>query len=320
MLYEHAIAKETIMPPKKPLVPPTMRGVSDLLSMDAEGEQATTTLPIDKIIVNPNQPRRYFDPDKMEQLVESVREHGILENLLVRSLPGTDSQYELVAGERRYRAAVAIGLLEVPVTVRDLTDEQALAIALVENLQREDLNPVEETEGILQLLSFRLQIPVSGVASLLYRMQHELKGQVTKNVLGSEQANLIVEVFEKLGRISWESFINSRIPLLKLPQEVLEALRQGKLEYTKARAIASVKDDKQRSEILEKAIAEDMSLSEIKRLIQEMRSPDTATPTVTLSDRYSDIGKRLKSAKVWDDTKKRKKLEKLLNDLEQLLD
>ncbi|MBA3921792.1 MAG: ParB/RepB/Spo0J family partition protein [Nostocaceae cyanobacterium] len=304
------------MPPKKPLVPPTMRGVSDLLSMDAEGEQATTTAPVDKIKVNPNQPRRYFDPEKMAQLVQSVREFGILEPLLVRSL---SDGYELVAGERRLRAAVELGLTEVPIVSKELSDRQALQVALLENLQREDLNPVEETEGILELLSRELDTSTKDVVSILNQGANAKKRglELADNVV--RQLEIVESLLSGIGRFSADSFRTGRLPLLNLSQDVLEALRQGKLEYTKARAIALVKNDEQRAVVLEKAIAEDMSLTEIKRLIQEMRSPETVTATVNLSERYSDIGKRLKSAKVWDDAKKRKKLEKLLSDLEQLL-
>jgi ParB family transcriptional regulator, chromosome partitioning protein len=99
------------------------------------------------------QPRHYFDPEKLEQLVQSIAQHGILEPLLVRPLE--TNQYELVAGERRYRAALKLGLSEVPVVIRQLNDEEATQLALIENLQREDLNPIEETEGILQLLAFK---------------------------------------------------------------------------------------------------------------------------------------------------------------------
>ena len=88
------------------------------------------------------QPRRYFDPDRQAQLIKSVQEHGILEPLLVRPL--ADGLYELVAGERRYRAAQELGLKEVPVVIREFDDKQALQVALIENLQREDLNPNQQ--------------------------------------------------------------------------------------------------------------------------------------------------------------------------------
>ncbi|MDV7393256.1 ParB/RepB/Spo0J family partition protein, partial [Arthrospira platensis SPKY1] len=119
---------------------------------DSKGKlpNPVTALPIKAIKLPAQQPRRYFDPDKLAQLTESVKHNGILENLLVRPLD--DNQYELVVGERRYRAAQEAGLTEVPVTIKELTDNEALQISLIENLHREDLNPVEETEGILWLL------------------------------------------------------------------------------------------------------------------------------------------------------------------------
>ena len=123
-------------------------------SLDSLFGTAVAELVPTKNIKTRSQPRRYFDPAKQEQLVQSVKQHGILDPLLVRPMP--KNQYELVAGERRYRAAVALNLELVPVVIKQLSDQEALQLALVENLQREELNPVEETEGILQLLSLHL--------------------------------------------------------------------------------------------------------------------------------------------------------------------
>jgi ParB family chromosome partitioning protein len=156
----------------------------------------------------------------MEQLIESVRIHGILENLIVRPIPKYEEQYELVAGERRYRAAIAAGLTEVPVTIRSLTDEQALALALVENLTREDLNCIDETEGILQLLALKLKLKTEEVIAFLYRMMDESKGKVKgkaqkapQNVLGNEHKTVVETVFAEVGKLTWESFVSSRLPL-----------------------------------------------------------------------------------------------------------
>ena len=120
------------------------------------------------LVVSKQQPRRYFDLEKQQHLVQSIQEHGILEPLLVRPLP--TGKYELVAGERRYRAAQELGLAEVPIIILNLSDEEALQIALIENLQREDLNPVEETEGIVSLLAMKLQVSVDEVPQLLHRL------------------------------------------------------------------------------------------------------------------------------------------------------
>jgi ParB-like chromosome segregation protein Spo0J len=111
----------------------------------------------------------------MITLVESVRQHGILEPILLRSLD--NNTYELVAGERRYRAAKEVGLDEIPAVVRQMTPDEALQIALVENLQREDINPVEETEAILQLLVLKLNLSVDEVTAQLYRMRHIARGE-----------------------------------------------------------------------------------------------------------------------------------------------
>jgi ParB family chromosome partitioning protein len=293
-----------------------MRGVEDLLSMDVESESPTATVNIDKIRLPAQQPRRYFDPEKLNQLVQSVKEHGILQPLLVRAVNG---EYELVAGERRLRAAKEAGLTEVPIITKELSDIQTLQIALLENLQREDLNPVEETEGILELLSIELDVNSGEVISILNQVANAKKRglELTENV--SRQLEIIESVLSGVGRFSAESFRTSRLPLLNLPDDVLEVLRQGKIEYTKARAIAKVKDEGERRELLDKVINENLSLSEIKQLVKEL-TPGKTTPKETLNAKYSEIGKRLKNAQVWEDVKKTKKLEKLLSDLEQLLE
>jgi ParB family chromosome partitioning protein len=298
----------------KKLELPKMRGVEDLLSMDVESPTATVN--IDKIRLPAQQPRRYFDPEKLSQLVQSVKEHGILQPLLVRAVGG---EYELVAGERRLRAAKEAGLTEVPIITKELSDHQTLQIALLENLQREDLNPVEETEGILELLCMELDLNSGEVISILNQAANAKKRNLdlTENV--SRQLEIVGLVLQGVGRFTAESFRTSRLPLLNLTEDVLEILRQGQLEYTKARAIAKLKDDGERRELLDKVLNENLSLSEIKQLIKEL-TPGKITAKETLNAKYSEIGKRLKNAQVWEDAKKTKKLEKLLSDLEQLLE
>ena len=289
----------------------------------SESQQPTATVALSAISLPSQQPRRYFDPIKMEQLIQSVKQHGILENLLIRPIQNQPGQYELVAGERRYRAAQAVGLVEVPVTIRELTDSEAIAIALVENLQRQDLNPVEETEGILQLVVLRLECAQNEVVSLLYRMQNDIQ-RLTDNVIIQPQAESIKAIFSELGLMGWESFVSNRLPLLKLPEDVLEVLRSGQLEYTKARAIARVKDEETRRQLLEDAKVLNLSLSEIKRKIQEIESTaqlnsSSQTETASIKQRVDDTFQRFKKAKVWDDPKKKAKVEKLLAQLEALI-
>ena len=169
----------------------------------SENSPSSMMVKLEAIVVPEQQIRRYFDPDKMAQLTASVKEHGVLENLLVRPFPKRKGYYQLVAGERRYRAAKEAKLTEVPVTVKELTDEQALAICLVENLQRDDLNPVEETEGILLLLSTRLKLPKAEISSTLYRMHNQLTKKVTNNVIGKTEAEIQKSIQGIFATFSW---------------------------------------------------------------------------------------------------------------------
>lgn len=309
-----------------------LRGVDALLGEDAVSilgdkaspiEVAAELIPIRSIELPESQPRKYFNAEKLEELTQSIRVHGVLTPVLVRSCGS--SSYELVAGERRYRAASLAGLTHIPAVVKQIDDEQALQIALVENLQREDLNPVEETEGILQLLGVRLNMVSSEVVSLLYRMQNETKGKVTQNVLGNSEGKLVQEVFDALGIIAWESFVSVRLPLLKLPLDVLDNLRQGKLAYTKAQAIAKVKDEQQRQEILDSAIEDSLSLSQIKEKVREVTN-ESKMPEANRSNSPSSLKKRVEAAyrsicksKAWDNPEKAKQLEKILLSLEKLV-
>lgn len=302
------------MASKRPKVP-QMRGVTDLFSMEVEEGQPTSTIPISKILLSKQQPRRYFDPEKLAQLTQSVREHGILEPLLVR--PAGD-RYELIAGERRYRAAKAVGLEEVPVVVREFDDRQALQVALIENLQRDDLNPVEETEGILQLLAIDLDATTDEVVSILNQAANAKKRglELTDNVI--RQLKAIESVLSAMGRFSAESFRVNRLPLLNLPADVLEALRQGKLEFTKARAIARVKDGDQRERLLKQAISENLPLSEIKERIKDIKPEVELSPEKVAVQRLGEIGKRLQKSDLWNDRRKRDRITKLLDELDKL--
>jgi ParB family chromosome partitioning protein len=319
-----------------------------------------TTIKLEDIVLPPHQPRRYFDPQALKELVSSIKQHGILQPLLVRPLGG--GKYELVAGERRLRAGQEAKLEVAPVVVRELSDDQAFQLALIENLQREDLNPVEETEGILHLLSIRLHCDVEAVKSLLYRMKNahskeeqqpqdslnesrrnvspnseetELEGKISddldeekksrRNVspkVELEQFQTVQQVFESLGLMNWLSFTTKRLPLLNLPEEILMALRSGKLEYTKAQALARVKDDEVRQELLSRAIANDWSLSQIKEQIiantPDEPSPSSKTPN-QIPERLKDITQRIKKRQLWKEPRKQKQLVNLLNKLEALL-
>ena len=278
------------------------------------------SIAIDAVILPDSQPRRYFDPQKLQQLTESIRKHGILEPLLVRPM-GKAGLFELVAGERRFRAAKEVGLTSVPVTIRELSNEDALQLALVENLQREDLNPVEETEGILQLLGLRLKILPIDVPPLLYRMRNEAIGNTNQNVLINSEAQAVETVFAELGTISWESFATARLPLLRLPPEILEALRSGKIAYTKAQAIARIKDDQRRHQLLTEALSQDLSLAQIKAEIASLKAAkgDIEARDSSLKGQIDDVLRLAKRSQVWTDPKKQRRLEKLLVELKTLV-
>lgn len=271
-----------------------------------------TSVSLASIQLPAQQPRRYFDLQKLQQLAESIKAHGILEPLLVRPIAG--DRYELVAGKRRYRAAKEVGLQEVPVVVRELSYLQAVELALIENLQREDLNPVEETEGILTLLGAKLDMPTSEVSQLL----HRLAKRGSDNVVGNEETLEVVEsIFQIVGKMSWESFATHRLPLLNLPQPVLEALQAGKIEYTKARALARVKDPEVLNDLLEQTTTEQWSLNQIRAAINE-KTESTKSENTELKQRFSQVSKALKSSTVWEDPSKRLRLEQLLDELQQL--
>lgn len=340
----------------------------------APNSNSQMSIPLDQIILPPNQPRRYFDSEALRQLTESIKQHGILQPLLVRLVD--EGKHELVAGERRYRAATEIGLKEVPVVIRELDDNAAFQLALIENLLREDLNPVEETEGILQLLALKLGRSIDEIPPLLRRLQHERKQaansnnvigkkqlestdasdevsleapdnlddnndvesnvldseEVSNNVIGKEgddkpsddnQANpdlkIVEDVFDGLGLMTWESFANNRLPLLNLPEDILEALRRGNLEYTKAKAIAQIQDKDERTAFLEQAIAQNWSLSEIKRYISENKTPNPQkTEPNNYKERFTAATAKLRKSRIWSDPSKRKQVEKLLDQLEML--
>lgn len=310
------------MATRKRTAKPELRNVAAILNRSVSSEaselpaQAALSAAIETIHLPARQPRRFFDPGKLAQLIESIKEHGILEPLLVRPLE--NGEYELVAGERRLRAAREVGLAEVPIAVHDLDDRQALQVALLENLQREDLNPIEETDAILGLLMLALDVEKESVVSLFYqahRSKH--RGQeLGQNVLS--QLEIVRDVMASVGRFTLDSFRASRLPLLNLPEDVLDVLRQGGLEYTKAQAIARVKDEPQRAELLKQAIAENLSLSEIKAKVKTLKPPTELIQEKSAVEQLNEISKRLQKVETWGDRKKRDRITKLLNDLDKL--
>lgn len=220
------------------------RGLSALMADVAaaagpESERMATSLPIEQISPNPDQPRRDFQPEAMLELTKSIKAKGVVQPLIVR--PVRDgSSFEIVAGERRWRAAQAAGLHRVPVIVRDYTDSEVLEIAIIENIQRADLNPVEEA------LAFR---------QLMDRFGH------TQEKLAE---SLSVS----------RSHIANTLRLLNLPEEVLSMLRMGRLTAGHARAVLTAPDP---MKLALDAVRKGLSVRETERFAQKIRLPASKT-------------------------------------------
>jgi ParB family chromosome partitioning protein len=252
-------------------------GVMERMFREAMGlaakEEAfgTEVVPL-SVLVPQAQPRRRFQ--NLEALAESIREKGVLQPLLVRPLG--DGRYAIVAGERRYRAAKMAGLAEVPVRVLDLSEKEARLLALVENLQREDLNPYEETLGVLDLLSEELGKTREEVVGLLRQMKNAKEGRIRDNVVPKD-AQRVEEIFKALGRMSWESFVQHRLPLLGLPEDLRAALEEGAIPYTAALELKKVKDPEARARLLEEAKG-GLSLRELRARVREVLVKEKAPP------------------------------------------
>ena len=219
----------------------------DALFFDNAVEENAVTLPIDEIEPNRDQPRKTFDETALAELADSIRAHGVLQPLLVR--PSADGSYRLVAGERRYRAARMAGLTEVPVTVREMTDEEESVFALIENLQREDLNAIEEAEGLKQLIES-------------YGLTQE---QAASRVGKSRTA------------------VTNAVRLLNLPQTVADLVKNGKISMGHARALLSVEDEAELSRIADLIVQSGISVRETERLCKqagkEKKSPERRKKT-----------------------------------------
>jgi ParB family transcriptional regulator, chromosome partitioning protein len=206
----------------------------------AASVEGLMTLPLAKLRPNPEQPRRNFSQDSLAELASSLKTHGLIQPILVEK--AADGSYLIVAGERRYRAAGMAGLAEVPVIVRAFTPEKRLEIALIENVQREDLNPVEEAEAYRALMS------MGG------RSQEEVADIVGKS----------------------RSAVANSIRILRLPESVLAALREGSLSAGHAKALLSVVDPGRRDMLFARIVAEGISVREAETAAGELNNPRIA--------------------------------------------
>ncbi|HWA76542.1 MAG TPA: ParB/RepB/Spo0J family partition protein [Polyangiaceae bacterium] len=241
--------------PKKPMVRGLGRGLDALLpvsppprptaaspaqpptpaerSATSYGEGNVFLCPLDKIVPNRGQPRQHFDADKIEELAQSIREHGVLEPLVVRRRPGTDN-FEIIAGERRWRASQKAGLREVLVVVRDVSAKDAYELALIENVQREDLDPIEFAEALDRLLR-----------------EH-----------GHTQETLATRVGKD------RSTIANALRLLRLPVAIREKVVSGELSEGHARALLGAPDETTLSHLAEKVLRGRLSVRQTEQLVR----------------------------------------------------
>ena len=290
---------------------------------EAPVETSAGGIPLSSLRFNEGQPRKFFDPVALEDLAHSIREKGVLEPIIVRQV---GEAYEVVAGERRARAAKLAGLAEVPAIVLDLDDREALEIAITENLQREDLNAVEETEAVLGLLEVTLGAGRTAVVELLQALYAEERGRTSTRKVDPRQRDAAQAVFRRIGRFGVSSFVSNRLPILEFPPELLDAVRTGQIEFTKAQAIARVSDVKAQRRLLADAITDDLSLSQIRRRITELRGGGSAAavPEGEVSQETQRLvtgAKRLlnKRRLASLDGKRMQRVTELLEELQQLL-
>lgn len=259
------------------------------------------------------QPRRFFDPVALNNLAESVKNHGILQPLLV--VPLSENSYQIVAGERRYRAAQIAGLAEVPAVILTNKHEKEIkAIALIENLQRQNLNPYEETIAILELLAIEIDLSVEEVRRLLFQIQNYQRGFI-KNP-PSVSPEVILEFFKKLNFISYASFLTTRLPLLRLPDDLQEALQSGRISYNAAIVLKKVPAS-ERSQLIE-SVAQGMSIRQLRKHIKHINNEATSHPPVKTF--HESLLKRIKKIN-WNSLsdKQQQELHSCLDNLHTLL-
>ena len=211
----------------------------DALFLDNSTDEGlkAVTLNINDIEPNRDQPRKYFDEDALSELADSIETHGIIQPLLVRPL--SDGGYQLIAGERRWKASRMAGLKEVPVVIREMTDSEAMELALVENLQREDLNPIEEAEGFKLLMES-------------YNLTQE---QAAKRVGKSRPA------------------VANAVRLLALPEELLDKVKFGTLSPGHARTLLSLEDAQKMIKVAEEIIKRNLSVRDSEKMVKTLLNP-----------------------------------------------
>lgn len=219
---------------------------NDLLSFDnieetivnEAKESDVVELDINELRPNPYQPRKVFDEEKLKELAESIKVHGVIQPIIVKK--STVRGYEIIAGERRVKASKIAGLTKVPAIIKDFNDQLMMEISLLENLQREDLNPIEEALAYQNLLNH------------LNLTQEELAKRLGKS----------------------RPHITNMIGILRLPEKVRVMLEDGKLSYSQARTISKLSSEEEMIELAEKTLTDSLNTREIEKKTQEIKNPE----------------------------------------------
>lgn len=230
-------------------------------SSPEEGKDGTLMVKLSKVEPNREQPRKNFDEDSLQELAESLKQFGMLQPILVQN---RGDYYEIIAGERRWRAAKIAGLKEVPVIVRELTDQEIVEISLIENIQREDLNPIEEAQAYKRLLTeFHLK-------------QDEVAERVSKS----------------------RTAVTNSMRLLKLCDEVQKMVVDDMISTGHARALISIEDPEEQYLIAQKIFDEKLSVREVEKLVKDLHKPPKPPKeeNKTLQAIYQEISERLKQS------------------------
>ena len=215
-----------------------------------EGSKDVTEIDVDEIRSNPYQPRKTFDTESLNELAKSIKEYGVVQPIIVKkSIKG----YELVAGERRTKAAKIAGLKKIPAIIKDFDDQEMMEIALVENIQREDLNPIDEATSINNIIKLR----------------------------GYTQE----EFANKFGKS--RSYVTNILGLLKLPEDVKRMVEKRNLSMSHARVLSKIDDDNKVTDLAKKVITDNLSVHELERISQEEKSPIIKkNPNKTFDHKY----------------------------------
>ncbi len=222
-----------------------------MLENDMTSDASTSTLSINDIIPNKDQPRKTFDEAALEELADSIRIHGVLQPLLVR--PMVTGGYQLVAGERRWRASRLAGLKEVPVVIKELSDTEAMELAIIENLQREDLNPIEEAEGLQQLI----------------------------DKCGFTQEEVATSVGKSRPAIA------NALRLLRLPQEVRDMTKNGDISAGHARALLGFDNQAMMLEGAKQIVSLKLTVRDVEKMVKRQNAPVATTKKTSAKRRDS---------------------------------